>query len=252
MDVRASQGGSGWTVTGRLLQQKPHYDLRVPLRLETAAQVVEKTVHLEGAEVPFVIRSDEVPRRLIADPAFDIFRRLDMAEIPPTVDRLRGSRSLMVISTAGISGSMVEASQVLLRGLGQEDASLVPQDKATPADLMDHDLLFLGVPHDAALIPRQPEGLSLKKDRFMIDGRIFDSPTDALFVVLPHPKADHRVVAFFLPLSADAGAMAARKIPHYGKYSYLAFRGGSNWVRGIWPPRGSPTLYRFDLEDVSR
>jgi aminopeptidase N len=250
-DVSATQEGSGWIVRGLLCQQKPHYELQVPVRLETAAQSIETTVHLDGAAVSFVIRSDSAPGKLIVDPEVDIFRRLDMAEVPPTVDRLRGSPSLMVVSTAEISGSMAEAYQVLLRGLGQEKAVLVSQHEATRFDLTDHDILFLGMPDDAALWPQQPQGLLLGSDRFMIEGQIFDSPTDVLFVVLPHPKADDRVIAFFLPLSGDAGARAARKIPHYGKYSYLAFRSGSNRIKGIWPTHGSATVYRFDSMEVS-
>jgi hypothetical protein len=39
--------------------------------------------------------------------------------------------------------------------------------------------------------------------------------------------------------------MVARKITHYGKYSYLAFQGGKNLDKGIWPVETSPLIYEW-------
>jgi hypothetical protein len=35
---------------------------------------------------------------------------------------------------------------------------------------------------------------------------------------------------------------AARKITHYGKYSYLAFREGNNQAKGTWTASRSPLV----------
>jgi len=75
----------------------------------------------------------------------------------------------------------------------------------------------------------------------------YGSREDSLFVVLPHPSDKDRVAALFLSLSPEAAAMAARKIPHYGKYSYLGFSGGTNRVKGTWGVAGSPTVHEFFL-----
>jgi hypothetical protein len=36
----------------------------------------------------------------------------------------------------------------------------------------------------------------------------------------------------------------ARKMTHYGKYSYLVFTEGRNQVKGIWPVLESPLVCR--------
>ena len=54
-----------------------------------------------------------------------------------------------------------------------------------------------------------------------------------------------RVAALFLSLSPEAAAMAARKIPHYGKYSYLVFSEGTNRAKGTWEATASPTAHEF-------
>jgi hypothetical protein len=38
----------------------------------------------------------------------------------------------------------------------------------------------------------------------------------------------------------------ARKITHYGKYSYLAFENGKNRAKGFWPIEQSPLEYRWN------
>jgi hypothetical protein len=78
-----------------------------------------------------------------------------------------------------------------------------------------------------------------------LTGKIYSSPGDALFAVLPHPGTPGRVVAVFLPLSPGAANAAGRKIPHYGNYSYLAFSGGNNRDKGTWAPAASPAVHRF-------
>lgn len=43
---------------------------------------------------------------------------------------------------------------------------------------------------------------------------------------------------------ADAAASVGRKIPHYGKYSYLVFDGATNVAKGTWPVSESPMIAR--------
>jgi hypothetical protein len=64
-------------------------------------------------------------------------------------------------------------------------------------------------------------------------------------VVFSHPKDAERVVGLFLPLSAKGAASTARKIPHYGKYSFLVFQDGVNQAKGTWPVSGSPLIHVF-------
>jgi hypothetical protein len=40
----------------------------------------------------------------------------------------------------------------------------------------------------------------------------------------------------------------ARKIPHYGKYSYLVFRGDRNREKGVWPVVSSPLIVQWPEE----
>jgi hypothetical protein len=185
------------------------------------------------------------------DPKVDLFRRLDPTEIPPTINGIRGSTSLVVVITGGLSPSIVEASKILLEALGQKEVSILPEEEAPPSRLMGHDVLYVGIPKGKHSLPSLPEGLFLSSDRFTLEGDTYDASTDALFIVLPHPGGGGRITGLFLPLSGEAAAIAVRKIPHYGKYSYLGFRAGVNRAKGTWPTTTSPLVHHFTFREAS-
>jgi hypothetical protein len=85
----------------------------------------------------------------------------------------------------------------------------------------------------------------LEDSGFTLRGESLTGPGAVLFAALPHPGDTSRMAALFLPFSAGAAEQAARKIPHYGKYSYLGFENGNNRVKGTWAPAASPVIYDF-------
>lgn len=241
----------GWEITGRLVQQGPSYDLQVPLHLETDGKDVETKIRLSGQQTIFALWSEAPPRRLVVDPEVDLFRRLDPAEIPATVNAVGGSTSLIVVTARGLPPSLLNASKVLLKALGHEEAPILREGNAPPSQLKEHDVLYLGKPEGGNYLPPLPHGLSVWPDGFTLQDQTYDAPTDVLFVVLPHPEGGGRVTALFLPLSGETASLAARKIPHYGKYSYLAFRGGVNRAKGTWPVVAPPTIHHFIPAEVT-
>jgi hypothetical protein len=245
-DVRAEEDHQGWKVTGVLTQHEPYYDLEVPLRLETSGGNIETKISLTGRKAFFTLRSDTPPERLVADPDVDLFRRLDPSEVPPTVNGIKGSQSLVAVVAGSLREQSRDVLSILLEGLGKKSTPLLREDEATPSRLKGHDVLYLGVPARKALLAILPQGLAISPDSFTVNEVTYDSPEDALFAVLAHSQGeDRQLVGLFLPLSAQAVPRAARKIPHYGKYSYLVFRKGINEAKGTWPAATSPLVHGF-------
>jgi aminopeptidase N len=251
-DVEAKADRQGWTVTGILTQQRPYYDLEVSLRLETDGDKIETRISSTGRKAFFTLRSDTRPGRLVVDPNVDLFRRLDPSEVPPTVNGIKGSKSLVAVVARSLPPKSRDLFSRLLEGLGQNKTPLLLEDEATPLRLKGHDVLYLGVPGGKATLGTLPEGLVISPDRFTLNGVTYDAPEDALFTVLAHPQGgDRRLVGLFLPLSAKAVPRAAGKIPHYGKYSYLVFRKGINEAKGTWPAATSPLVHKFTYQGIS-
>jgi hypothetical protein len=244
-DVAARRDGGKWTVTGRIVQGKPFFDLRVPLRIMTEEENIDTILEVTRGDTPFSLSVEGKPRKLFVDPDLDLFRRLDPAEIPPAVNSIRGSGDLLVVAARGLSADILQASKLLLSAMGKENVAILREEDTPPSLLAGHDVLYFGIPGEKGYLPSLPEDLSASSKSFTLRGTNYESPGDALFAVLPHPEDRGRVFAVFIGLSPEAAAQAARKIPHYGKYSYLAFSGGTNRAKGTWDVAGSPTVHEF-------
>jgi hypothetical protein len=244
-DVKAEKDGSRWKISGRLIQEKPYYGLRVPLRLETDGKPVDAVLPSSIRETSFVILSDFRPTRIVVDPEVDIFRRLDPSEIPPLINAVRGSGSLLVVAARGLRPKLLDASRILLSALGKEDVRIAREEDTPPSTLAGHDVLYIGLPRGSGYLPPLPRELSIAPDRFTLEGVTYAGSGDALFAVLPHPSDKGRTAAVFLPFSAEAASLAGRKVPHYGKYSFLAFSDGTNRAKGTWAVTVSPVVFAF-------
>jgi Peptidase family M1 domain len=240
-DVKVAAAGGTHQVTGHIDQQQPTFDLEIPLRLETDAGSIEQVVHLQGPAAPFSFTTRAKPLRLLVDPEAEVFRRLDPAEVPATVNSLRGSASILAIIASHTTPAVRKAAHDLLTGLGQQ-ATWVEEAEATPEQVKNHDLLLVGWPGRRDLRPRSPGQLEVGAGRFQLAGEDFSDPQDVLFAALPHPSSPGRHAGLFLPLGDGGAGIAARKIPHYGKYSYLAFIAGNNRVKGTWAVTRSPLI----------
>jgi len=247
--VAVERSGDRWRISGTLMQTAPLYDLQIPLSLETVAGTVRQSLACSGRATPFVFDLQERPLRLEVDPDVDLFRRLAPGEIPPTVNDIRGSDALLVIVSAALPAEVADASVLLLAALRQQGARLAREAEVSAADLAGHDLLFLGLPERSELLPDFPDRLTIGRQSFTLDGAAYARDEVTLFVAASHPVDDRRRSALFLPASAAQATVVARKIPHYGKYSYLLFSDSTNRAKGIWPATGSPLVHYFQTAE---
>jgi len=250
-NVKAVSAGEGWHISGQVAQEQPYFDLRIPLRLVTDKGINDTVLAVSSGDTPFSLSADATPRKLVIDPDVDLFRRLSPSEIPPTVNAVRGSTDLLVVAARGLPGDLLTASKTLLAAMGREDARIVREEDTPAPQLVGHDILFIGFPKGIGYLPPLPGELSLSPEVFSVGGKPFDSRGDSLFFVLRHPEGGERIAAVFLSHSSEAAAQAARKIPHYGSYSYLAFSGGTNRAKGTWAAASSPTVYDFPRGNIS-
>jgi len=245
-DVSARPVAAGWEVSGALSQDEPRYDLSVPLRLETATQVIDQSVVLTEREQRFTFTVSERPINLVVDPQSSLFRQLFDEELPATVNNLRASRVPLVVVAKG-SEALLGASRDLLRGLQWQKAPVLSEAEYLARRPGDHDLLVLGWPESAVLRPELPDGLRVTGQQFVVGDKLYAQAEGVLFMVLAGHENSH-VAGYFLPGSVAAAQDTARRIPHYGRYSLLVFSNGRNQVKMTWEPLRSPLKILFAKE----
>jgi hypothetical protein len=149
------------------------------------------------------------------------------------------------------SPSRLSAGADLLRSsLGLDQARIVAEAELDPADVPASDLIFMGVPRKADLLSGMAGHAAVDGPSFAVDGQSYGSGENSLFVVFAHPETPGRAAALFLPPGAGDLEAVARKIPHYGRFSYLVFRKAQNIAKGVWPVTDSPLIHRFAEADV--
>ncbi len=231
-----------WEVKGELVQTGGPYELDLPLLLETTGDPVRATLASTTARTLFEFTTSEKPLRLLVDPDVDCFRRLAPGERPPTVNSLRASKNLLVVISDQIPKAVSQASLQLLLALRQERVPVITEQEATPERVKGRDLLLVGLPTRRELLPVLPEELQLPPRQALLSGKAWPLDDTTLFAALGQPDDPERVTALFLPESVEEALTAARKIPHYGKFSYLVFVGGVNQAKGTWPAGRSPLI----------
>ncbi len=248
-DVVRQPSAGRWQVTGTLIQSTaPFYALKVPLAIQTTGEQYIFTISTAHARTPFQFTVAAAPELLTVDPDFDILRRLYPAEIPPTVNALKSRSNVIVVTSNRLPpnhAGIAAAIDTLIRGLGVKSHRIMPEDRFTAADGAGRDLLFIGLPQPAVWRPILPSTFRLTADRLTVEATPQTESGDSYFAVHPHPSSAGKVAGLFLPLAPDKAPLVARKIAHYGKYSYLLFNRGSNRHKGVWPTRQSPVMVKW-------
>jgi hypothetical protein len=242
------RAGASWTITGSIMQKEPSYDLSLLLRLASPSGKQDKKVRVRARETVLQINSQDRPSRLDVDPECDIMRTLYPSEIPPSVNSLKGSSSILLVLPKASLAQSKEVAGFLAESLGLKKFKILSEDELKGTDLKANDLLLVGRPEKSPPPFKMPEGLVLQEQRFKVNGKNYDRPSDSFFGVFRSSDHEGRVVAIFQPLSDKQAHEVARKITHYGRYSYLVFREGRNEAKGMWPVTESPLVHHWEEE----
>lgn len=230
---------------------RPFYHLDLPVAVETSRGIRGTTLVLDDAQGKVDMRVQGEPRRMTVDPDADVFKLLSSEEVPPTINSVRGTGRLVVVAARSLSPGQREACGMLLTALGRKGD--VPVDEARTDDWVGRgeDVLFCGQPETPAWRARLsslPSGLRLTPGGFAVPGRESGADADVLFAVFPAAGRDGTFTAGLFPAKGATPAAleeAVRKIPHYGKSSWVVFKEGRNTLKGSFGPASSPLTVRF-------
>ncbi len=240
-DVKAVAGdGGSWRVTGTIdqTQEAAPYMLAVPvaIAMEGRDAASQTTVRSSAKTTAFELTVPARPVRLDVDPEFDLFRRLDVEEAPPALSGAFGADQCTLILPAKADAGLLAAYRALATewNTGKTSPMTIVTDDALKALPKDGSLFIVGFENRFAAAATEallPYGVKAARDgaraRVLVARRKVGQPAVIAFVA-----ADHEAQVPGL----------ARKLPHYHKYSYLAFEGDEpvNVDKGRWPVTGSP------------
>ena len=232
----------------RQTQEADPYFLKVPVALyyqdEDEAQIVE--IDMSAREASVTVANYERLQGVVVDPYFDVFRRLDVAEMPSTIRQMFGAERIQFIVPAENRKLWLEMAEFFSADPGIDANIVLAEDfRVLPAD---QSVWVLGRNNPARAIVE--DAVALYGVRFSQTGLTL-AGSELLFsnrstvLTASHPNDPELTIGWIHADSADALPGLTEKLPHYGKYSYLSFVGSepSNDVKGQWESPKSPLLW---------
>lgn len=258
-NAQASRMGDRYLLTALVEQTQSGvaYRLRVPIAvtIEGREHAYQTTFALTTKYRGLELFVPGRPLRVDFDPEFDLFRRLDRAELPPALSQLFGAKRVVVILPAAAPAALRDGYRRLAESLGQASGSYevlvddtldrLPSDRSVWVlgwenrfrSAMTEAAVDLPLAIDDRSARISSVELTRERHAVVLAGRRIHDPELGIGWV-----GCDRVEA--LP-------GLARKLPHYGKYGYLGFDGPepTNVVKGEWEVVRSPLSIAVSQSD---
>lgn len=241
-DVTLVDQAHGFRLSGRVdqTQMGPPWPLDVALQIDlTDGRQQNETVRMDRRSAGFEIDLPIPALRVAADLGFDLFRSLADGEAPPTLSRLFGADSGIILWPAEAPPEQALAYRALAETWTAARPSWeVRSDQAV--DRLPHDRPVWLLGWENRHLPSFLAGatqftLDVPLRRVEIPGAT-DLPDGPSSLVLTRTLEGQPIAWLGTPDAAPLPGLT-RKLPHYGKYSYLVFVGDAPQiqVKGLWP-----------------
>ena len=240
------------------LEQKQEgdiFDIDVLINIATKEGIESFVFNMNQGEQNYQISTKNKPLKLVVDPQYDIFRILHPSEVPPTLTKIWGSDDNVLI----IPSRANKTQQAIYQKFAEEwkasdndnftivlDTDLKELPKEATAWILGFENKF------AADIQEQLDNYqsSFSSESVKIEKKKIKKDGNNIMITL-FDKNDINKQHIFISVTNEVAIPGLiRKLPHYGKYSYLAFSGDepTNIAKGQWPVLNSPLVKVFSNE----
>ena len=244
--VNSVRGTNNLSFTLKQIQDEDVFFLDVPLVVITKAGSKTEIVEMNEREAKYNISVDEEPLKILVDPQFDLMRKLDPKESSPTFTKAYGAeKTLIVLPGKNESEYQQYKDFTDLWIKGSENKFTVRTQDEVDDLSADETIMLLGMKNKfTSVINDAMRGYNseILSNGVKYGKREIPSEDNSFFISVANPKNIKEVIILLSIGNAAAVEGLNNKLPHYGKYSYLAFNGSepTNIDKGVWPVTGSP------------
>ncbi len=242
------------------VQEGEPYSLKVPLAvtLENVTHAYQTVLESKNKVHEIEIEFSAKPMRLDIDPEFDVFRRLARNEISPALTQVFGADKVLMVLPSK-EKSLIDSYKGLAESLANSysDAVEIKMDNEIQELPIDKTVWVLG--WENRFLARfssavKNYGAKINSNEAKIGNKRIVRSEHSLAVTTRHPDNPELGWAWVGIGDSNAFSGFARKLPHYHKYSYLAFQGGepTNILKEKWPVLNSPMTVFFSEGDTAK
>ncbi len=230
--------GAQWRVRGELLQGSDPLQLRVPIKVSGEAGESEFLVETAVAAKAFELLLDFAPNTLKVDPDYHVFRRLHEEEMEATLSLVMADADPLFILQPGLDTDLSDAFRDFAAGFVEGEPRVLTSGEDRAAEAAARTLIWLGKTPP----PFREKPASLQATPFftVFHEQRFEPGKHALVYTGKRGEAG----GFMAVLAAAPKEVReiTRRVPHYGKYSYLCFTTGRIQLKGNWDAAAGPLV----------
>ena len=233
-------------------QDSDPFNIDIPINIATEDGIETFVFNMDKRQQDYQISLDSKPLKMVVDAQYDVFRILNPAEVPPTLSKIWASKNDVIILPSNASKDNVSLYKEFAEQwqktdderfaiLYDEDLEKIPQEKT--AWIIGFENKFANEFSDQLSV----YNTSFSSDSVKIENQRLTKNDNSFMFTLSKVEDIGKQNIFISVGNHDAIAGLIRKLPHYGKYSYLAFNGDepTNIAKGQWAVLNSPLVKTF-------
>ncbi len=231
------------------VQKAEAFNIDLPVSVLTERGLEGFVFAMDSKQQVFRFSVKAKPLKLAVDPQYDVFRILNPAEVPATLSKIWGSDNNVLVLPASAEKSQSEVYQKFAQQWKDTDNDnfTIVYDNEINDFPEDKAVWVLGF--DNKFAPMFNTGIAqfnsaLKPDSVMFENKNIQKADNSFVFTLARSDNLDKQDIFISIGNKDAIDGLIRKLPHYGKYSYLAFSADepTNIAKGQWPVVSSPLV----------
>ena len=238
----------------RQTQSDPAFKLKLPIAvwLKDLKEPRIKNLDItQKKQISFISFSAE-PLKVMLDPYHDVFRRLNPKEAPSNIGKAYGSEiQTLILPTNESSTGLLSSYKRFAKSIKTTDRSTdttLKGDTLTTAPT--RNLWVFGKNNKVSKeIKAQLKRYNVKVDKqgVTLDNKIFKWENHSFVFTLDGYDSKDNQVTWVVVSSRESIPGLIRKLPHYGKYGYLVFKGDQpdNVAKGAWPSSRAGLYHTF-------
>ncbi len=246
VQVNSVRGSENISFTLKQIQTKDVFYLDVPVVIVTKNGTKTEIVEMSDKVSKYNITVDSEPLKILIDPEFDLMRKLDPHESAPTFTKAFGSKKSLIVMpdqkdenyqqykdfvelwTKGDETKFTVKSQNEINQLPDNESVMILGMNNKFNSVIDNELKK----YNSEILNR---GIKFGK-------REISSDDNSFYISVSNPENIKEVITLLTIGNKSAVEGLNDKLPHYAKYSYLAFNGSepTNIEKGVWSVISSP------------
>jgi hypothetical protein len=247
----AARSGNRVTVTLSQRQPQPWVSLDVPVAIYTAGGVLLRSIAMSAdqATARGTFEMSAPVTRIDVDPQFQVYRRLSPLETPPALSKAFGAGQVFIVVPSDGTAARYTG---LVKAWSRSGVDVV-EDRDLPRLPHDRAVWIIGATNRYTAAVGKALGVygaTLDADGLHVAEMSYPANAKSIIAAVRNPENPDTVLVYASAPTAAAADGLARKLPHYGKYSWLVFQGDApdNEAKGEWPASQSPLVHVFESQ----